>query len=681
MTYLAGVAERNRANTPKGQAKASFSQLTFKELLDFVRNMLQHQLSNTNASSDQFLAECASISPHPLALFRDFILEALAPTSSIEVIHAAATGMLELFCSFPEWSFSHFSSPSNYAPLVHMMTRGRVESRRFIAKCLGLVSPHVAPEDRHLLLQGQLNILSAGRSALKRDEQVGAFLTLGACISRCIESSTSFDPFEKLSALFVEKAVKELQPWVSFEINYGEYAAEALGQIGRFAPLPVQSAVVEEVINGISKHVATAGVPADAVEVFVVALANLALGDRSLASNSALLDVFYSTSKLKQEEVHFTIGDALSCVGVGWSSTASADPLIPSTAPVAFRVDRSSKVDAVDNVEPILDKLMGSFILGDRADGRAAAAIWLLCILKSAGSASPAIKRQLKKIQAAFSHLLAESNEVVQEAAAKGIVLVYELGDSATQNSLIDTLVSTLQSGTKGFKMTEDAEILPGQAENAPAGSKAASAGTPQVSTYKELLSLASEMNQPDLVYRFMNLSTHHAVWNSKKGAAFATKSLAAKAQERLKPQLPELVPKLFRASYDPNSKIASSMTNILNALVPDAKELTSADSPYFSNIMRDLIENMFNKQWRTREASCLGLSDITASKTFAQVGPFLADLWERCFKVLDDVKETVRQAAEQLCKALSSLTLRLCDPSYTNIDDVRLLFVLALSC
>lgn len=57
---------------------------------------------------------------------------------------------------------------------------------------------------------------------------------------------------------------------------------------------------------------------------------------------------------------------------------------------------------------------------------------------------------------------------------------------------------------------------------------------------------MASEMNQPDLVYRFMNLSTHHAVWNSKKGAAFATKTLASKAQERLKPQLPQLIPKLY---------------------------------------------------------------------------------------------------------------------------------------
>lgn len=37
------------------------------------------------------------------------------------------------------------------------------------------------------------------------------------------------------------------------------------------------------------------------------------------------------------------------------------------------------------------------------------------------------------------------------------------------------------------------------------------------LSTYKELCSLASDMNQPDLIYKFMNIANHHAMWNSKK--------------------------------------------------------------------------------------------------------------------------------------------------------------------
>jgi proteasome component ECM29 len=82
------------------------------------------------------------------------------------------------------------------------------------------------------------------------------------------------------------------------------------------------------------------------------------------------------------------------------------------------------------------------------------------------------------------------------------------------------------------------------------------------------------------------------------------------------------------------------------------------------------------NKQWRTREAACNAMADILVNKSFAQVAPFLEELWNRCFKVLDDVKETVRKSAEMLCRSLSSLTLRLCDPANTSVDDVRCLVV-----
>lgn len=37
------------------------------------------------------------------------------------------------------------------------------------------------------------------------------------------------------------------------------------------------------------------------------------------------------------------------------------------------------------------------------------------------------------------------------------------------------------------------------------------------LSTYKELCSLASDLNRPDLVYKFMHLANHHSLWNSKK--------------------------------------------------------------------------------------------------------------------------------------------------------------------
>lgn len=37
------------------------------------------------------------------------------------------------------------------------------------------------------------------------------------------------------------------------------------------------------------------------------------------------------------------------------------------------------------------------------------------------------------------------------------------------------------------------------------------------LTTYRELCSIANDLNQPDLIYKFMHLANHQAVWNSKK--------------------------------------------------------------------------------------------------------------------------------------------------------------------
>jgi proteasome component ECM29 len=62
-----------------------------------------------------------------------------------------------------------------------------------------------------------------------------------------------------------------------------------------------------------------------------------------------------------------------------------------------------------------------------------------------------------------------------------------------------------------------------------------------------------------------MNLASHHAIWNSKKGAAFAAVSLASKeeASKAMTAFLPSLVPRLYRSSYDPNPRIAHAMGEV----------------------------------------------------------------------------------------------------------------------
>ncbi len=37
------------------------------------------------------------------------------------------------------------------------------------------------------------------------------------------------------------------------------------------------------------------------------------------------------------------------------------------------------------------------------------------------------------------------------------------------------------------------------------------------ISTYKDLCSLATDLNKPDLVYKFISLANHNSMWNSRK--------------------------------------------------------------------------------------------------------------------------------------------------------------------
>lgn len=80
-------------------------------------------------------------------------------------------------------------------------------------------------------------------------------------------------------------------------------------------------------------------------------------------------------------------------------------------------------------------------------------------------------------------------------------------------------------------------------------------------------------MNQPDLIYRFMHLANHNAMWNSKKGAAFGFHSIAQQAGTQLSEHLPKIVPRLYRYRFDPTPKIQNSMSSIWHALVPETQK------------------------------------------------------------------------------------------------------------
>ena len=138
--------------------------------------------------------------------------------------------------------------------------------------------------------------------------------------------------------------------------------------------------------------------------------------------------------------------------------------------------------------------------------------IWLLCLLQYCGHL-PEIQTYLRQCQNAFKVCLSDRDEVVQEAASRGLGLVYEKGDRDLKDDLVRDLVGSFSDNKSKMTGTvaEDTELFePGAL---PVGDGKS------ITTYKDILSLASEVGDSSLVYRFMSLASNNSIWSSR--AAF----------------------------------------------------------------------------------------------------------------------------------------------------------------
>ncbi|KAI7731341.1 hypothetical protein M8C21_033512 [Ambrosia artemisiifolia] len=312
----------------------------------------------------------------------------------------------------------------------------------------------------------------------------------------------------------------------------------------------------------------------------------------------------------------------------------------------------------------ITKKLFDGLLYSTKKEERCSGTVWLVSLTMYCGR-HPSIQKLLPDIQEAFSHLIGEQNELTQELASQGLSIVYELGDASMKKNLVNALVGTL-TGTgkrkRAVKLAEDTEVFQ-------EGSIGGNLSGGKLSTYKELCSLANEMGQPDLVYKFMDLANHQASLNSKRGAAFGFSKIAKLAGDALQPYLRQLVPRLVRYQYDPDKNVQDAMAHIWKSLVADSKKTIDE---YLDLIIEDLLVQCGSRLWRSRESSCLALADLIQGRKFDQVGKHLKNIWTAAFRAMDDIKETVRTSGERLCRAVTSLTLRLCDISLTEISDAR---------
>ncbi|EXJ65111.1 hypothetical protein A1O7_01451 [Cladophialophora yegresii CBS 114405] len=355
----------------------------------------------------------------------------------------------------------------------------------------------------------------------------------------------------------------------------------------------------------------------------------------------SFLDRLLSLYEVKRAEFHFTLGEALAVACAGFRSSSTITEL-----DVDVDVSSSSVNDGL--LANILYRVIED-CKTTKPSLKKAAALWLLCLIQYCGEL-PGVRARLRDCQTAFARLLNDRDEIVQETGSRGLSLVYEQGDKQLRDDLVRDLVQSF-TGSKAKMsgtVSEDTQLFEAGALPTENGQS--------VTTYKDIVSLATEMGDPSLVYRFMNLASNNAIWNSR--AAFGRFGLGSVlADSTYLTENKRFYPKLYRYRFDPNPNVQRSMNEIWRALVKDPNAVINEN---FDLIMEDLLQSVVSgKDWRAREASCAAISDLVQGREVEKFEKYLDNIWKVAFKVMDDVKETVRAAAMKLCRTLTSMLIR----------------------
>ena len=332
-----------------------------------------------------------------------------------------------------------------------------------------------------------------------------------------------------------------------------------------------------------------------------------------------IIHFLYNLHEKRQPELQFAVGAALSCAAAGWQSKSLVGLQDVDSGDIPRCAFRSKTLDM------ILEKVL-SDCKTTKPALRQGSVIWLLCIVQYCGHLIQ-VQNRLRQCQTAFKGFLADRESLNQETASRGLTLVYEKGDKDLKDDLIRDLVGSFTStnvGLAGNVSSETQLFEPG----------ALPTGDGSVTTYKDIMNLASEVGDSSLVYRFMSLASNNAIWSSR--AAFGrfglSNILSDSSVDGYLAKNPKLYPALFRYRFDPNTNVRSAMNDIWSALVKDPQ---STISEHFDTILEDLLKNILGKEWRVRQASCAAVADLVQGRPMDKYEKYLSRIWTLTFKVI----------------------------------------------
>ena len=396
--------------------------------------------------------------------------------------------------------------------------------------------------------------------------------------------------------------------------------------------------------NSLVKHLVALAKKGNEKAITALGRLGLAITDQSdQTSNTSthtvdyILGHLFGLFELRQVEAHFTVGEAITAMVACWDSHAVTLSLDVDTEATHFR-----KKQRPTRIKALIEKLFHDCKTTKPSLLRASG-IWLFCLVQYCSHLED-VRSRLRETQVAFMRLLVARDELIQETASRGLSLVYERGDTELRQDLVRDLVAAFTGSSTQLKVEDDTELFDSGVLTTGDGLS--------VTSYKDIVSLANEVGDQSLVYRFMSLASNAATWTTRSAfGRFGLSSILSEADVD-----PKLYPKLFRYRFDPNPNVQRSMNDIWRAIVKDPGTMVDR---HFNMIMDDLLRSMLGMDWRVRQASCAAISYLVQGRPFEQYEKFYKNIWRHTVKVVDDIKSSVREAAFRLCMDLSNMLVR----------------------
>ena len=341
------------------------------------------------------------------------------------------------------------------------------------------------------------------------------------------------------------------------------------------------------------------------------------------------------------------------------------------------------------------------------------------------------IVQRLADVQSGFIALLADpkSKQLSRESCCLGLAACQGLAEAVSRSdaemqiklgeklndSLLRAFGQTTNFGGSALMETRsqnaarlqqaNGDSADGQSMTEPFGIEpevggAAGLGEAALGAYREMAAAALALGRSDILYALLLLSISHPVWFTPgprdrysatsllgENSLVGSRTNSAEMREALRPHLSKLIPRILRASHDPNKQAREQMGTLWVGLTGGGAESRSAITEHLLSTIDILMEDASSKLWRARVGACGALAEVIVGRSWDDLGggsAILDDddifirtttfvtpaavrllrLWRVATRALDDVRLSVRESGESLVRSVRSLTIRLCDPS-----------------